>query len=66
MGLTLDGHHRRVVDLRLGDLRNGNIRMQLLIVPSVRLRVFLGVAVVLALALLAITPLAGQLPRLHV
>ena len=30
MGLTLDGHHRRVVDLRLGDLRNRNIRMQLL------------------------------------
>ena len=53
MGLTLDGHHRRVVDLRLGDLRNGNIRMQLLIVLSVRLQVLLGFAVVLALALLA-------------
>ena len=62
MGLTLDGHHRHVVDLRLGDLRNGNIRMQLLIVPSVRPLVLLGVAVVMALSVLAITPLAGQLP----
>ena len=62
MGLTLDGHHHHVVDLRLGDLRNRNIRMQLLIVLSVRLQVLLGVAVVLALAVLAITPLAGQLP----
>ena len=66
MGLTLDGHHRHVVDLRLGDLRNGNIQMQLLIVVSVRLQVLLGVAVVLALAILAITPLAGQLLRLNV
>ena len=66
MGLTLDGDHRRVVDLRQGDLRNGNIQMQLLIVLSVRLQVLLGVAVVLALAILAITPLAGQLPRFNV
>ena len=66
MGLTLDGHHRRVVDLRLGDLSNMNIRMQLLIVMNVRPQVLLGLAVVLALALLAMTPLTGQLPRLHV
>ena len=66
MGLPLDGHHRRVVDLRLGDLRNRNIRMQLLKVLSVRLQVLLGLAVVPALAILAITPLVGQLPRLNV
>ena len=66
MGLTLDGHHRRVVDLRLGDVRNRNIRMQPLKVLSVRLQVLLGLAVVLPLAVLAITPLAGQLPRLNV
>ena len=58
----MDGHHRRVVDLRLGDIRNRNIRMQLLIVLSVRLQVLLGLAVVLALALLGMTLLAGQLP----
>jgi hypothetical protein len=67
MGLPLDGHHhRRVVDLRLSDVRNRNIRMQTLKVLSVRLHVLLGLAVVLALAVLAITPLAGQLPRLNV
>ena len=65
MGLTLDGHHRRVVDLRLGDLKNGNIRLQLLIVVCVKLQVLLGVALLLALPLLPITPLAGQLPPLH-
>ena len=66
MGLRLDGHHRCVVDLRLGDLRNRNIWMQLLKALSVRLQVLLGLAVVLALAVLAITLLAGQLPRLNV
>jgi hypothetical protein len=66
MGLPLDGHHRRVVDLRLGDLSNRNIRVRPLKVLSVRLQVLLGVAVVLALAVLAITPLAGHLPRLNV
>jgi hypothetical protein len=66
MGLPLDGHHRRVVDLRLGDVRSIRTRMQPLKLLSVRLQVLLGVAVVLALASLAITPLAGQLPRLNV
>ena len=63
MGLPLDGYHRHVVDLRMGDVRN--IRMQPLKLLSVRLQVLLGLAVVLDLAVLAITPLAGQLPRLN-
>ena len=64
MGLPLDGHNRRVIDLRLDDLRN--IRMQPLKLLSVRLQVLLGFAIVLALAGPAVTPLTGHLPRLHV
>ena len=60
MGLRLDGHHHRVVDLRLDDVRSIRTRrMQPLKLLSVRLQVVLGLAVVLALAGLVITPLMG-------
>ena len=62
MGLPLDGHHRRVVDLRLDDIRSIRTRrMQPLKLLSGRLQVVLGLAVVLSLAGLAITPLTGHL-----
>jgi hypothetical protein len=65
MGLPLDGHHRRVVDLRLHDVRSIRTRMQLLKRRRVRLQVLLGSAVVRALAFLGIAPSTGHLPCLH-
>ena len=66
MPLRLNGHHRRLVGLRLYAVINGRPRIELLKRVRVVRQVLLGLAVVLALALLAVTPHMGKLPRLDV